>query len=306
MIHVGRIVPPAPRFLRRRLEGWERLARAEEADRLVVRALSMRDRWGLEIEAVRQMNRWVEEIHAMPSFGLVQPIGIGADVGLTVIDILGASNVQFWITPDTNISTSGGFLDSVVDRSSNAFNFSATGTTRPLYTVSDATLSNHATFTCDGVDDLLKNSIVVTNVSNVLSVYWWGIVKQVSWQNNAVLWQANSYAELIEQGSSPNVNFFYGGTSRSSSGAPIGVWVRASVSISDSANDFIQLGSGLTTGQAGGASTVTGFSFGGAFGGGQNANIAIGDFVQAKITPPPGTRALLDSYGMGRYPNVQY
>ena len=77
--------------------------------------------------------------------------------------------IYLWYRSDT-VSTTGGVVDSVTDKSATGINATSSGTARPAYTANDAAYNNQPSLTFDGVDDTLLASSANYSSHTILQV----------------------------------------------------------------------------------------------------------------------------------------
>ena len=226
----------------------------------------------------------------------------GSKSGVTPLTIIKSVPVLQWIRADRGITIGTG-VSAWADQSGNNNNFSqATGSFQPAYNAADATLSNLATVTGDGVNDLLNDTM---SLNPAQEIFMSGIVKVITWATSKAVWGSNGVPEGMELAaytgfSNPQLGQYNGVIANPTGGLPLSTWGRAEQVQSTTAsytklNSFL-VNSTLNTG----SNVVTGTQLFGTTGAAwMNAGIA--ERVVTRGVPTPAEKAALDAYYVARY-----
>lgn len=311
MIHVGRIESDdrAPRMVWRPFERWERIARGEAADRLVMWALAAHraDRLpkALGLHDVRWLDRWVDRVYTA-SHGGVSPAGIGADGTITPVDIFsGDSTFQSWHRSDIGVTTSTGLSQwrAAYGGHPTWTASQATGGLQPTVATNDATLFGRTTFTGDAVDDYMNTGFNPPPPATT-NFYIRSISKQITWAGGRSCFAGSSVSFLILRGTnvSPNVGL-RNSTSAGIVSMALNTWFRTETMMRGAADDWLRIGNNQASSLSAGNVDVSVLALFGSSAG-ANGNFALAEFLTCTAEPSAAKRALLDGLEAGWYLNT--
>lgn len=207
------------------LERWERLARAEEADRIAQWVIARRALYGLEVAAVRKLDRWIDFIWAAPD-GVGSTGVVGATCAITPVDVLGGAAIVGWFTGNAGITVATGISNWSPTFGACPVFAQALGPSQPLYTANDSTLYGRGSMLGDGVDDFLNST--VNFPFGTTQTYKRLIVKLGTWVVAKFLCGGGSAYGLNTVVASPQIRISAasGNTTAGIGGAAVGVWSR--------------------------------------------------------------------------------
>lgn len=242
--HDPRALALAPRGF----EKWERLARAEEAQRIA--EIVRRDaRWIGD----PQVDQWVERIYCM-SFGL-EAAGAAAAMPLGPLDVLGGSStVVGYVQGELGITTATGVSAWASQIGGSTLDFSQAGTTQqPVYTANDSTLWGRSTVAGDGSNDVL-NSAWNPPAPGTTPSWIRCVANRVTDVAAGTLFAGTSTTTLRFARSNATLVLITNGTSSSTRTMTIATWYRTEAMFANSATvDYLKVGSSNT-----GVGTATG------------------------------------------------
>lgn len=219
----------------------------------------------------------------------------------TPLTIITSTPVLLWCRSDLGITLETG-VRTWEDQSGGGSHFQqATLANQPAYLDPDATINNLPSLTGDGSNDLMSSTISLS-----VGTFVWLIFKQVTWTIGDRVMGGNTagVARMIVRqdatGVTPDLEQTNAGNGAANSGAPIGEWKRLEVHHTDTASDYLKVGSVTVTGvDTGAPGTVTAYEIFRAVTG--NSNVAIAEIVICGALPTAGELTNMDTYCTTRY-----
>lgn len=308
MIHVGRVLSDdrAPRLVWRPLETWERLRRAEDADRLALWTLARRELYGLGARDAKWLERWTEGVFAA-QFAGVTPAGVIAGASITPHDVFsGDASFQSWHRSDMGVTASTGISEWRASKGAHPTWTASQATTslQPAATSSDATLNGRASFVGDGSDDYLLTGWNPPAIATQ-NLYLRAIAKQTSWAGGRAAFAGSSVSLVVLRGtgSSPLVGMRVSSAVGSIS-MPTANWYRTETFMGGgTGTDWMRVGSSQSSGLSSGNVDASAFSF---FGSSTGANgaFALSEVQTHTAEPIAVKRALCDGIEASWYGGV--
>lgn len=210
----------------------------------------------------------------------------------------GGANLILWFRADL-----GAGANQWNDQSSGGFNL--TEATNPPTLNASGGPNNQAFYSGDGTNDRFDNATFNAPAPGTTPMLVWWIFRQVSWTaNDEIFTFGGGSREAVRQTtSSPNVSMLNTTAVNENGGAAVGTWVRGVVLWTNSASDYLKLGSTLVAGANAGASDpIAGLNLfsraGTNFG-----NVDIAEFAAFNISAASDSQMIrnLDAYCTQRY-----
>lgn len=224
----------------------------------------------------------------------------------TWLTVLGS--LAWWVRPDMGY-TMGTGVAAWADQSGNGVNFlQGTGSAQPALAAAD--LDGYSAVVGDGTNDLLAAAWARV-APGTQSFYQRFIIKQVTWVANDALFGdfasagVGSTVEMV--GVTPAVIQFNGSIRHSNTGGTVGSYFRLEVQYTNSAADYLKIGSvnqtGTNAGNNAGSGTMQLFAIGNSTLWG---NVAIVEACTYLGTPDAAARAALDAIDAAKYPSAGF
>lgn len=210
----------------------------------------------------------------------------------------------FWFRSDLGITIGTG-VSAWADQYGLNNATQATGGSQPTYTASDGTLGGLPSLTGDGVDDSLALATWDPPAPLTTTVWFWAIVKPITYTTNDCLWGGGSTTLILQQFNTDPSYRQYNASPVNSTTMTTGSWARVRQLFTGSTSDYSRTGSSSATGASAGngncpVGTWTLFALAGASAG----NFAIAEVIG--LAGEPTELALLEAYGAARYPGAAF
>lgn len=283
--------PRAPRLEPRPFEKWERLLRAEEAQRVVGGML--RDKlWCPD----PKLDQWVEHVWCMDA-GMAAANAAGSAPPIGPNDVLGAAGTIIgFITAELGITIATGVSAWATQLGSAVFDHvQGTAGAQPAFSAADATIWGRATVTGDGTSDFMTNTWDPPTPGTTPA--WFRFVfKPITFAANRRLVGGLG----VIQAGAVNQMRCTNGTNGGLVAAALGTWSRAEALFNNSTTDYLKIGSTTSTGTNFGNTNVAANAVQLFAGGSTNfGNYALRKWMICNAEPTALQKAILD--GMDNY-----
>ena len=288
--------PRAPSLAPQGFEKWERIARGEEAQR-IVEIVRGDTRWIGD----PRLDQWVERVYCS-SMG-IGAAGAAAARPLGPVDVLGGSStIVGYVQGELGISTATGVSGWLSQIGGSTLDFSQAGTTQqPVYTANDSTLWGRSTVKGDGTNDVL-NSAWNPPAPGTTPSWMRCVVNRVTDVANGTLFAGTSTITLrfARTGSTLVVNT--NGTSSTTRTMTIATWYRTESLFNNATSDYLKVGASSTTGtNTGNGDPASWRLFATSTGGVNPGNFSLSKLLVCNANPTDLQKALFDGIDRSFY-----
>ncbi len=236
--------PQAPKLVPRGLEKFERVARGEEAHRVIEIVRQRAPHWRRD----SRLDQWAERVYCA-TFDMCQAGGAAAVIPLGPIDVLGgASTIVGYLSASLGITIATGVSAWASQYGGTQLDASqASGTLQPAYNTNDATIWGRPTVASDGSNDTLDTAynpgLPSTNPLWMRTV----AVRRADAASDTLYCATNAARMIVVRSSTTQV-----ASSNGISGPAVtmttGVWYRLENLFNNSTTDYLKVGANVGTG----------------------------------------------------------
>lgn len=208
----------------------------------------------------------------------------------TPLTIISSGTVVPWVRADLGITTVSGAVSLWADQGSGGKNYAqASGTLRPTYNTTDATLSNLATMTFDGATSVLNIASIALTAPYTIYL----IMKPIAWTSGSYFFgsSAEVAARLLFTSASPKMEMQGSSLANLSNGVALGSWARVRAKFTNSTSDKFKAGSATEVTGANAGSVVSTMLTLGRF-----SNIAVREVVIVNAVTSGAEDTAMDNY----------
>lgn len=292
-----RVNPSAPALEFRGFEKWERLARAEEAQRTV--EIVRRDpKW----RGDSRLDQWVERIYCM-SLGAAGCGAFAAVIPLGPIDVMGGSgNIVGFLAAELGITTATGVSAWASQIGGTALDMSqATGGNQPVYNTNDATIWGRPSVASDGVDDVM-GCTWDPPVPGTTPTWISCIANRRVDASGDVLFAVASTRMIVQRSTATQV-IASNGTASGAVTMSVATWYRTETLWNNSTTDYLKVGANSSTGtnMANNDPAATFRLFATSAAGASSGAFSLQRVLALNVAPTALQKALFDATHVRRY-----